>query len=133
MVSSLYMDQLPPQDQLSKEMAQLTRAVRHSNSFWRAVLVGIGRGLGVAIGATLVAAIVITLLWRVARTFHVDQFLGAGAGGPQGGIFQLLQQLPGLQKQFPALQQFDPAQLPALQRELEQGAIRPVQKGAVQK
>ena len=82
-----------PQDKLSQDLERLARAVEKSNSFWHSLFVGIGRGLGILIGATLVGAVVVTLIWRAMRTVHLDRFFG-GTGGPSAGIFQLLKQLP---------------------------------------
>lgn len=98
---------ISPQPELSKEITELTKAVRRSNSFIRVFFLGIVRGLGVAIGATIVAAIAVTLLWRAARTLKLDQFLGGEAGGPPSGVLELLQQLPAFKNLDPAL--LDPA------------------------
>lgn len=63
-------------DQLTQEIAKLTKAVQKSNSWVRGFFMGMVRGLGAALGATLLAAILITLLWRVARTINLEQYLG---------------------------------------------------------
>lgn len=89
------------QDKLTQEIEQLTQTLKKSNSFWRAFLLGIVRGLGVAIGATIVAAITIAVLAKVFKGLNLDQALGS-FGGP----------LPNLQ----FLQQFSPEDLEKLSR-----------------
>ncbi|MBI2551708.1 hypothetical protein HYW17_00195 [Candidatus Uhrbacteria bacterium] len=105
-------------DKLAQDLERLARAMEKSNSFWHSVLVGIGRGLGILIGATLVGAVVVTLAWRAMRTVHLDRFLG-GADGPSAGIFQLLKQLPLGEGLDPST--LDPSILEKFQSEATQG------------
>ncbi len=107
-----------PKDKLSQDIERLARAVEKSNSFWHSLWIGIGRGLGIIIGATLVGVIVVTFIWRAIRTVHLDRFLG-GADGPSAGIFQLLKQLPMGEGLDPS--KFDPAILEKFQSETQQG------------
>ncbi|MBI4135142.1 hypothetical protein HY477_00175 [Candidatus Uhrbacteria bacterium] len=75
---------------LNEQMLRLTRAIEKANSFWRAFLLGVVRGLGVAIGATIIAAAVVALLVRGLKTLHLDQLFGSA--GTQLPVFNLLQQ-----------------------------------------
>lgn len=96
------------QEQLSQEMARLTRAVQKSNSFGRTFFLGMVRGLGATIGAMLVAAILVGLAWRAASTLKLDQYLGP---------LQKLQELGSGQG-------FDPAALETLLAPQEQPSPR---------
>ncbi|GEM_PF-5221355 len=90
-----------PQDNLSKDMARLARAVEKSNSLFRKLLSGIMYGLGVAVGATLIGAVVITLAWRFLRATGftgVAQSLGISVPSAQSLSPELLQQLPDFLK-----------------------------------
>lgn len=60
----------PPE--LVREIQKLNTTLRKANSFWRIFLVGIVRGLGAAIGATLIAALALTVLWRFVRTVGLE-------------------------------------------------------------
>ncbi len=90
-----------PQDNLSKDMARLARAVEKSNSLFRRLLSGIMYGLGVAVGATLIGAVVIALAWRFLRATGftgVAQSLGISVPSAQSLSPELLQQLPDFLK-----------------------------------
>jgi hypothetical protein len=55
----------PKKDELAKEISQLTEIIRVRGSLKRRFLDGIMFGLGSAIGATLIAGIVIFILSRI--------------------------------------------------------------------
>lgn len=95
-----YMD-TSSQPDLSKEIAELTKAVRRSNSFVRGFFLGMVRGLGATIGALLVTAVLVGLAWRAARTMNLDKYLAP------------LQSLQKLQE-LPSGPGFDPAILESL-------------------
>ena len=61
------MADIPAHHKLSSQIKRLTKAIEKQNSFYHNFLVGVVRGLGTALGASFVAAIVIMLLsiaWR---------------------------------------------------------------------
>lgn len=107
-----------PQDKFSKDLERLARAVEKSNSFWHSLWIGIGRGLGVIIGATLIGTVLVTLAWRAMRTVNVERFF-VDSDGSSAGIFQLLKQLPLGEGLDPS--KFDPAMLEKFQTETQQG------------
>ncbi len=90
MPNNLTNDSPKEEAKLNEQMLRLTRAIEKSNSLRRAVLVGIVRGFGFAIGATLIAAAVVALLVRGLKTLHLDQLFGSV--GTQLPVFNLLQQ-----------------------------------------
>jgi hypothetical protein len=53
---------------LTKQMEQLTQGVEKSNSFSRTIIKGFVYGAATAIGATIIAAIVITALGKTINT-----------------------------------------------------------------
>ena len=48
-----------------KDVVRLSEAVEKSVSPWRTILLGILRGLSAAIGATIIAAVVIAIIWKM--------------------------------------------------------------------
>lgn len=57
---------------LVREIQKMTAILRKANSFWRGFLLGMVRGLGAAIGATLIAALALAVLWRFVRTVGLE-------------------------------------------------------------
>jgi hypothetical protein len=53
---------------LSQEIQGLTNEMHKRNSFWREFASGIVRGIGYAIGATIIFGIIVTILTYVVRT-----------------------------------------------------------------
>lgn len=59
-------------DRLAQQMEKLTREMEKRNSFWRALVRGMVRGIGMMIGATVLSVLALTILWRVARGIRID-------------------------------------------------------------
>lgn len=64
------------QKQLSTEIAHLTQQVRLHNSFVRRFLMGIVAGVGTAVGATIVASVLVYSLSRIIKTVDDIPILG---------------------------------------------------------
>lgn len=64
-----------PQEQLAVQMAKLTREMERRNSFWRAFALGIMRGIGMVIGATIIAAIALTFFWKFVQGIGIESVL----------------------------------------------------------
>lgn len=98
----------PPQDNLSKDMARLARAVEKSNSLFRKLLSGVVYGLGVVVGATVVGAIAVALAWRFIRATGfegVTKSLGISLPTTQSISPELFEQLPDFLKNSTFLKQ----------------------------
>lgn len=55
-------------EKLDKDIIKLDKNIQNSNSIWRNFLRGLVSGTGTAIGATIVAAILITILVQFVKT-----------------------------------------------------------------
>lgn len=64
-----------PQEQLAEQMAKLTRVMERRNSFWRALFLGIVRGVGMVVGATIIAAIALTMFWKFVQGIGIESVL----------------------------------------------------------
>ena len=61
--------------QLAEEIAKLSKAIEKSNSFWRALIQGIVRSVGMVLGATIITALVFALLWKTVQTMQLDKLI----------------------------------------------------------
>lgn len=64
---------------LAAETALLSRRVKRSNSLFHAFMKGVFGGVGTAVGATLVAAGVLYVVWGFIQKTGLDQYLNPGA------------------------------------------------------
>lgn len=64
---------------LATETARLSRRIKRSNSLFRAFMKGIFSGVGTAMGATLVAAGVLYLVWGFMQKTGLDKYMNPGA------------------------------------------------------
>ena len=60
---------MPNKDQLSENIQELTKQVKSSNSYWKYLGRGVLFGIGSAIGASIIAAIIIGTLVKIANVF----------------------------------------------------------------
>ena len=58
-------DQLDPHDRLAEELAHLAETLDRQNSWARRFLLGIAGGVGTALGATVIAGVVLFMLGNV--------------------------------------------------------------------
>jgi hypothetical protein len=65
-------DKIPIEKKLSQEIKELTDEMHKRNSFWRGFSVGIVKGIGYAVGATIIFGIIITILSYVVRTSDIQ-------------------------------------------------------------
>lgn len=61
-----------PQKELNQNILDLSRTIKQINSFWFVFLRGIVNGVGTFIGATIVAAIVITFVAKILTFFDIN-------------------------------------------------------------
>jgi len=63
----------------NENLEALNKSLEKSNSFWHVLLLGIIKGVGTAIGATIIFAIVIFILSKTIKTIElipsVDRFI----------------------------------------------------------
>ena len=57
-----------PLEKLDADIRVLDKDIKNSNSLWRSFIRGLASGTGTAIGASVVAAIIVTLLFQFLRT-----------------------------------------------------------------
>lgn len=62
------MPKITPLEKLDKDIRILDKNIQNSNSFWKNFLRGLASGTGTAIGAGVVAAIIITLVLQFIKT-----------------------------------------------------------------
>lgn len=68
-------DEETKKPQLPEQLSRLSEAVEKSNSFLRSFFMGIVRGIGMALGATIIAAVALTVLWRVVHTLNLEELV----------------------------------------------------------
>ena len=61
---------------MAQQMEKLTREMERRNSFWRALGLGIVRGIGMVIGATVLAAAALAILWRIVQGIGLEDLAG---------------------------------------------------------
>ena len=61
-----------PEQELNQNVAELSATIKRTNSPWFVFSRGVINGIGTFIGATIVAAIVITLLAQVLGFFEIN-------------------------------------------------------------
>jgi hypothetical protein len=68
MIITELMAKKTPLEKLDKDIIKLDKNIQNSNSFWKVFLRGLVSGTGTAIGASIVAAIIIGIFVQFVRT-----------------------------------------------------------------